>query len=70
MLCTDGILERRDPQGEFFGLDRVRALVRAHQEATAEEMLERLYADAMAFGNSRPWEDDATAVIVKRRLET
>jgi len=68
-LCTDGILERRDAQGEFFGLDRVRALVRAHQEATAEEILERLYETAMAFGNGRPWEDDATAVIVKRRPE-
>jgi len=69
VLCTDGILERRDPQGEFFGLDRVRALVRETQEASAQEILERIYESAMAFGNNRPWEDDATAVIVKRRPE-
>jgi serine phosphatase RsbU (regulator of sigma subunit) len=69
LLCTDGILERRDPQGEFFGVDRVRALVRTHQEASAHDILERLYETAMAFGNGRPWEDDATAVIVKRRVE-
>ncbi len=68
-LCTDGILERRDALGEFFGVDRVRAIVREHQAATAEKILERLFASAVGFGNGRPWEDDATAVIVKRRPE-
>jgi sigma-B regulation protein RsbU (phosphoserine phosphatase) len=69
VLCTDGILERRDARGEFFGTDRLRAIVREHQEAPAEEILEHLFATALRFGNDRPWEDDATAVIVKRRPE-
>src|SRR5512134_214221 len=30
VLCTDGILERRGPGGEFFGTERLKALVQAH----------------------------------------
>ena len=33
LMLTDGILERRDKGGEFFGLDRVRAIVREMQAA-------------------------------------
>jgi sigma-B regulation protein RsbU (phosphoserine phosphatase) len=68
-LCTDGILERRDPKGEFFGGERLRALVREHQQASAHEILERLFEAAIRFGDGRPWEDDATAVILKRKPE-
>ena len=69
VLCTDGILERRDTSGEFFGADRLRAIVREHWTKPAEEILEALFAAAVSFGAGRPWEDDATAVIVKRRPE-
>jgi sigma-B regulation protein RsbU (phosphoserine phosphatase) len=66
LLCTDGILERRDRAGEFFGIDRVRALVRDNQGESARVILERLFEAALAWGETRPWEDDATIVIVKR----
>jgi len=66
LLCTDGILERRDPSGEFFGLERLRPLVRASQAEGAAVILERLFEAATAHGDGRPWEDDATIVVVKR----
>lgn len=69
VLCTDGILERRNTSGDFFGVDGVRAIVREHQDAAAQEIVEQLFAAALRFGDGRPWEDDATAVIVKRRPE-
>jgi len=65
-LCTDGILERRNPEGEFFGEDGLKGVVRSRAEASATAILESLYEAAWRFGNGRPWEDDATAVIVKR----
>jgi len=68
-LCTDGILERRDAHGEFFGGERLRALVREHQHASATEILESLFEAAVRFGDGRPWEDDASAVILKRKPE-
>jgi sigma-B regulation protein RsbU (phosphoserine phosphatase) len=67
VLCTDGILERRDPAGEFFGTERLKAVVAGRRDGTAGEILERLFGAAIAFGDGRPWEDDATAVVVRRR---
>ena len=66
LLLTDGILERRDRSSEFFGDERVRALVRQHQSQPAATILQRLFDAALAWGDSRPWEDDATIVVVKR----
>ncbi len=66
VLCTDGILERRNAEGEFFGEDGLKAVVRAHQQAPAEEILERVFEATLVHGRRRPWEDDATLVVVKR----
>jgi sigma-B regulation protein RsbU (phosphoserine phosphatase) len=66
VLCTDGILERRNPRGEFFGSERLRAVVREKEGRSAGEILDRLFEAALSFGDGRPWEDDATAVVVRR----
>jgi serine phosphatase RsbU (regulator of sigma subunit) len=66
VLCTDGLLERRNSAGEFFGEDGVKGVVRAHAESTAEGILAALYDSVREFGGGRPFEDDATAVVVKR----
>ncbi|HEY6547671.1 MAG TPA: PP2C family protein-serine/threonine phosphatase, partial [Vicinamibacteria bacterium] len=66
VLCTDGILERRDAKGEFFGTEGLAVLARKHMADTAEEILERIFGAAVAFGDGRPFEDDATLVVVKR----
>ena len=66
LMLTDGILERRDKAGEFFGEDRVRAIVRELQARPASVILDRLFDAAFAWGEARPWEDDATIVVVKR----
>jgi sigma-B regulation protein RsbU (phosphoserine phosphatase) len=66
LMLTDGILERRDKSGEFFGSERVREVVRQHQAQPAETILGKLFEAALAWGDGRPWEDDATIVVVKR----
>lgn len=66
VLCTDGILERRNRAGDFFGEERLKALVRDHLEEGAEQILERIVGTAFEFGDGRPWEDDVTAVVVRR----
>jgi sigma-B regulation protein RsbU (phosphoserine phosphatase) len=65
-MCTDGILERRDAQGEFFGTGRLREVVRANLAQPAQVILDRLFEAAASWGEGRPWEDDATIVILKR----
>ena len=66
LMLTDGIFERRDKAGEFFGVDRVREIVREAQDRPAQAILDRLFEAAFAWGEGRPWEDDATIVVVKR----
>jgi sigma-B regulation protein RsbU (phosphoserine phosphatase) len=66
LLCTDGILERRDRAGEFFGLERVKSLVRESRCQPAAVILDRLFEAAAGWGDGRPWEDDATVVVVRR----
>ncbi len=65
VLTTDGILERRNAAGEFFGQAGVEAAVR-DRDSTATEILERIFAAAAAFGDDGPWEDDVSVVVVKR----
>jgi sigma-B regulation protein RsbU (phosphoserine phosphatase) len=69
VMCTDGILERRDEQGEFFGTDRLRAIVREAQDETAQAILDSLFDASAKWGDGRPWEDDATIVVLKRLAE-
>jgi phosphoserine phosphatase RsbU/P len=68
LLCTDGILERRNTSGEFYGEDRLRALVTGMRGAHAQDILETIFETVVAWGKDAPWEDDAT-VVVLRRLE-
>jgi sigma-B regulation protein RsbU (phosphoserine phosphatase) len=69
VMCTDGILERRDAKGEFFGEDRLKAEVREGLGGTADQILDRLFGAAFSFGLERAWEDDATLVVVRRLPE-
>jgi len=66
LLLTDGILERRDASGEFFGTERIRTLVREHEHETARQILDHVFETARAWGGARTWEDDATVLVVKR----
>jgi len=66
VLVTDGILERANPAGEFFGTKRLRTLVRDLGNASSGEILDRIFEAATDHGVGRPWDDDATAVVVRR----
>jgi sigma-B regulation protein RsbU (phosphoserine phosphatase) len=66
VLCTDGIVERRNRAGDFLGEDGLIRLVRAHEARPAEEILEIVFEQTQKFGDGKPWEDDATLVVVKR----
>jgi sigma-B regulation protein RsbU (phosphoserine phosphatase) len=66
VMCTDGILERRGADGEFFGEDALKRSVVRNRGAGAQDILDRLFAESFDHGSGRPWEDDATLVVVKR----
>ncbi len=66
VMCTDGILERRQASEEF-GEDGLRLVLEALREAPAAAVLEAIFSAAFEFGEERAWEDDATVVVVRRQ---
>lgn len=66
VLFTDGILERRNGAGDYFGPEHAMAVLRAHRDASARAILDALFHAAFTFGDGRRWEDDATIVVVRR----
>ena len=66
VLYTDGIVERRDPQGAQLSEERLLAYVAADPDAPLDARIEHVFRQATEFGGGSPWSDDATLVLVRR----
>lgn len=73
ILYTDGVTERKGPSGEShdYGLREFgrEGLIQAGMEAmekSAAEMASAIIAKVKEFGNGKPWEDDASLLVIKR----
>jgi serine phosphatase RsbU (regulator of sigma subunit) len=66
LFASDGFAELTGPGGQQLGYDGVVATFRrAAQARTAQEIIERLLAEAAAFRATHPQEDDITFVAVR-----
>ena len=65
MALTDGLWEAFDKDGEMFGKDRVRNLIRRFANLSAAEISERINAELSRFLGAKSPDDDLTFVIVK-----
>lgn len=65
VLGTDGIWEARNPRGEFYGKERLRAVIRAHAGEPAQAISAAITAALSAFRGGGPVQDDVTLVVVK-----
>jgi len=65
VMCTDGILERRNRSDEFYGENRLIETVRRNLGKPAQDILNAVFKECETFGDARPFDDDATLVIVK-----
>jgi sigma-B regulation protein RsbU (phosphoserine phosphatase) len=65
VFLTDGIPESQTPDHEFFGIERVLAIVRDLRHEPARRILDELYRAVRAFQRGEPQIDDLTAVICK-----
>ncbi|MCP4693147.1 MAG: SpoIIE family protein phosphatase, partial [Desulfobacterales bacterium] len=64
-IGTDGIWEAADKDGEMFGKERFKALLRRHAAAPAGEILNAVFTNLDRFTLGRKSEDDITLVIIK-----
>jgi sigma-B regulation protein RsbU (phosphoserine phosphatase) len=65
LLGTDGIWETENPDGQMFGKDRVRAVIRRHRADSAEEILQAIVAAIGLFRQAALQLDDITLVVAK-----
>lgn len=66
VLFSDGILERENSQGEEFGEERLKQVIKDNKDKTANELLDLIFLTADEFGKGKNWDDDATVVVIKR----
>ena len=66
VMCTDGILERPNAADEFYGEARLIETVRRNLGRPAQDILAAVFKECETFGSQRPFDDDATLVVVKR----
>jgi sigma-B regulation protein RsbU (phosphoserine phosphatase) len=62
---SDGLTEAKNLSGEFYGEDRLSDFVLKSATATPEKLIDRVYADIVAFSQSEAFNDDFTCVVVK-----
>lgn len=65
LISTDGVLEARNPAGEFFGRQRLYAVLRRCARQSAREIVREIFEAVGHFRGARPQEDDITLVVVK-----
>lgn len=66
VLYTDGIPEAKNPEGEFYGLDRLCQVVQSHWQASAEDVLNATLANFRGFIADCQVRDDITLLVLKR----
>jgi phosphoserine phosphatase RsbU/P len=65
LLYTDGIVEAFDPAGEEYGLERLTVVLREHADLPAQEVVQALWRDLLAFARGRPMSDDVTVIACR-----
>ncbi len=65
VIGTDGIWETRNPQGEQFGKDALRTVIRQHAGDSAEDIGHAITDALASFQHTQPQEDDRTLVVIK-----
>jgi sigma-B regulation protein RsbU (phosphoserine phosphatase) len=64
-IGTDGIWEAVNSQGEMFGKERFRSIIRKNARAGSSDILNAVYNELSQFTRGQKSEDDITLVIIK-----
>ena len=62
---TDGIWEAASRDGDMFGKDRLRDIIRKNADRNASDILNAVYDELNRFTLGRKSDDDITLVIIK-----
>jgi serine phosphatase RsbU (regulator of sigma subunit) len=66
LLYTDGLTEAENPDGDFFGVERVSELLIQYVQQSPEKIIEAFITHLKHFCQSEAFKDDITLMIFKR----
>lgn len=66
VLSTDGFFEWENSQGEQFGMQRMKEVIRTSRDLAPDQIIANLYDAVSHFSNGSKQQDDLTAVVIKR----
>ena len=66
LLCSDGVTEQRDADGEEYGAERVAAALTGARDGSAAQRLEAICADLAAHRGEIGAADDTTLLLLRR----
>jgi sigma-B regulation protein RsbU (phosphoserine phosphatase) len=64
-LLTDGITDAEKPDQSWFGIEPALEFINAHRQASAQEIVNKLFKEVRDFSDGLPQVDDITVVICK-----
>jgi sigma-B regulation protein RsbU (phosphoserine phosphatase) len=64
LFYTDGMTDCRDPHGEAFGLERIKAELRGMKGQSAQQICDNLLETLKGYQKGAPQDDDVTLVAV------
>ncbi len=65
VIYTDGLMEATNPAGEMYGEGRLKKLLLAGADNSAEETKNEILRDAFVFCDGEPLKDDITIMVLK-----
>ncbi|MBN2357680.1 PP2C family protein-serine/threonine phosphatase [candidate division KSB1 bacterium] len=65
VFYTDGITEGIDEQGNEFGEQRLFDVIERHQDVSAQQLLDAIYAESIQFSGKDQQADDITLIILR-----
>ena len=65
VIFSDGVTEALDESEEFYGEERLEALLRSMGSASAQEIRDAVFADVDRFAGERNQNDDITLVVIR-----
>jgi len=64
VIYSDGVSEARGPEGEFYGVERLREVIAMNAAATWDTIHDAILDDVRAFTQDTPQADDITLVVL------
>ncbi len=66
LMVTDCFVEWMNPEGQQYGLERLKKSLATHSELPPEELIQSLVVDIAVFSGSTRQPDDLTAVVIRK----